>query len=141
VVFAAAALFASCSAYTKIYLVDRVDRRTLVSHQPEKKSRDALSYKTARFVERTGQSSSSGQINDRAADLIVEGKFPQASSLLERLVMDEPEMAAAHNNLGIIYEIFGDYAHAFEQYERACSLDPENSRYINNIRNLGYDRR
>jgi tetratricopeptide (TPR) repeat protein len=140
-VFSAVILAASCSSYSKIYLVDKVDRLTLVAHQPEKKSQDGLPYKTVRFVERVRQSTPSGQINDRAADLIVEGKFPQASSLLEQLVVDEPELPAAHNNLGIIYEIFGDYARAFDQYSRACALDPENDCYTNNIRNLGYDRR
>lgn len=66
------------------------------------------------------------EINNSAVELALEGKLPEAEILFRDVIEDDPNEAAAHNNLGIIYEIAGDMKAAFDMYSRACILDPGN---------------
>ena len=120
-----------------IYLVKRVD----ASRTRENSSRfTPLSYKTPRYIVRSGENSAEGEVNNRAADLIESGKFPQASALLESVISDSGSFAPAYNNLGVVREIFGDPSSAFGYYSRACELDPDSYEYKWNFRNVGDDK-
>ncbi|HEY1405697.1 MAG TPA: hypothetical protein VF857_03725 [Spirochaetota bacterium] len=131
-----AVLLASCASSSQIYLVKRIDLAVL--SQSGGVSRPmTFSYKTPRYVVRMGSGSANGEINDRAAELIEEGKFPQAAALLESIISDDSADAAPFNNLGIIREVFGDDAGAFSYYTRACALRPDDQELTWNFRNVG----
>ena len=95
-------------------------------------------YKVPRYVAFMGGSSSSSRINDYAANMILEGKFPQAEALLQSVIADDPRCAQANNNLGIVYESAGNQSRAFDFYSRAALKDPDEEHYRMNIRNIGY---
>jgi tetratricopeptide (TPR) repeat protein len=124
----------ACVSNDMIYINERFDITSSPAHSAQYR------YRSPRYLVRIGESSPSGEVNDRAVSLIEEGKFPQAVALLESLLADEPSVAPAHNNLGVVYEIFGDRKKAFKSYARACDLDPDEARYVRNIRNAGYER-
>jgi len=134
----ACALVASCSSFEKVYFSEKSDMTSL--------SRSTLTtkvyfdYKAPRFVAFMGGSSSTAQINDRAAHLILEGKFPQAEALLQSVTTDDPRCAQAYNNLGIVYESAGNESRAFDFYSRAAILDPYEEYYQMNIRGVGHEK-
>lgn len=123
----------SCASSSMVYLVKRVD----ASRSSVNSSRfTPLPYKTPRYIVRSGENSAESEINNRAADLIEAGKFPQASALLETIISDSGSFAPAYNNLGVVREIFGDPSSAFAYYSRACELDPDSFEYRWNFRNV-----
>jgi tetratricopeptide (TPR) repeat protein len=136
----AAVLFfaVSCASSSKIYLVKRADA---ASSRVSASRFAPLMYKTPRYIVRADDDTAEGEINNRAADLIEEGKFPQASALLESVITDSPSFAPSLNNLGIIREIFGDARGAFGYYTRACDIDPDSYEYKWNFRNVGDDKK
>ncbi|HNX57652.1 MAG TPA: hypothetical protein PKK43_01030 [Spirochaetota bacterium] len=128
----------SCASSSMIYLVKRVDA------SPGRLSSSRLmphSYKTPRYIVRSGEKSAESEINNRAADLIEAGKFPQASALLESVISDARSFAPAYNNLGVVREIFDDPSSAFGYYSRACELDPDSYEYRWNFRNVGDEKK
>jgi tetratricopeptide (TPR) repeat protein len=140
VLFACVCAFcAACASDDLIYINEKFDiASTPAAGQSQRSTQHR--FRSPRYLVRIGESSPSGDMNDRAVSLIEEGKFPQAVALLESLLADEPAVAQAHNNLGVVYEIFGDRKKAFESYARACDLNPDELRYVKNIRNVGYGR-
>ncbi|PKL39711.1 MAG: hypothetical protein CVV44_05680 [Spirochaetae bacterium HGW-Spirochaetae-1] len=73
------------------------------------------------------------EINNSAVDLALAGKLPEAEILFRDIIEDDPDDAAALNNLGIIYEIAGDMKAAFDMYSRACILEPGNAVFRQNF--------
>ena len=71
-------------------------------------------------------------LNNRAVDFALTGKFREASVLFTE-VLREGENPAAMNNIGIIYEIFRDGQKAFEMYSRACIIEPHNKKFRYNM--------
>ena len=76
------------------------------------------------------------EINNRAVEMIEQGKFPSAEALLLQIVNEKKPLAAAINNLGVVREIAGDSAQAWESYSRACILDPDNEYFRSNMLNV-----
>jgi tetratricopeptide (TPR) repeat protein len=132
----ACALIASCSSFEKICFSERADMTKL--SRSEQAVKVNFDYKTPRYVAFIGRSSASSRINDHAARLILEGKFPQAEALLKNVLADDPKCPQACNNLGIVYESSGNYAKAFEFYSRAALIDPDEEYYQINIRGTDY---
>jgi type IV pilus assembly protein PilF len=73
------------------------------------------------------------QINlDLAVDYLRKGNLAQAKEKLDRALEQNPRNAAAHSVAGMLYNRLGDTNKADSHYQRAVSLDPENSEYKNN---------
>lgn len=52
------------------------------------------------------------------------GRITEASSLLQQLVQDFPELAEPHNNLAALYAASGDYSRARAELEETLRLNP-----------------
>jgi type IV pilus assembly protein PilF len=73
------------------------------------------------------------QINlDLAVDHLRKGNLAQAKEKLDRALQQNPKNAAAHSVAGLLYDRLGDTDKADSHYQRAVSLDAENSEYKNN---------
>ena len=59
-------------------------------------------------------------------------QWRDATKQWERAVELDPAYAAAWNNLGIGYEQLGDFEKARSAYEKAMSLEPNNTMIANN---------
>ncbi len=57
---------------------------------------------------------------------IQSGKLENAQKSLTELVAAQPEFAAAHNNLGIVYRQRGEFSKAEDAYKAALAADPDN---------------
>ncbi|MCB9761537.1 MAG: tetratricopeptide repeat protein [Alphaproteobacteria bacterium] len=72
---------------------------------------------------------------DRAASLLTTGQSvdaQQAVAELKAVLNDQPENAYAHYNLGVAYEIMGDYTSARDSYLEATRRDKElGAAYVN----------
>jgi tetratricopeptide (TPR) repeat protein len=122
----------SCSSYTTIYFVKK---------KPSVKSATVSAAvfserKIPRIIVFMGGSSSRDIMNDKAAEYIVQGKFPQAEILLQSLLSDFSDCAQAYNNLGIVYESAGDAKKAFQYLSKASLLEPDNEYYRKNLNSL-----
>ena len=123
----------SCSSAKAIWLTDR-------HHKKESSTGEQLypsGIHSPRYVTFTGGGSPYAVINNKAANMILDGKFPQAEVLLADLAKDEPGRGDAFNNLAVIYECAGDYDKACDNYLRACMIDPDNRYYRLNFSNAG----
>lgn len=56
------------------------------------------------------------------------GRLEAAEQTLSELVAEEPEFAAAHNNLGIVYRKRGEFSKAESAYKAALSAAPNNAK-------------
>jgi tetratricopeptide (TPR) repeat protein len=135
-IFTASVLFltvmTACSSYTTIYFLEK---------KPQVKNTvSSASVYSERRIPRTiafmGGSSARDMMNDRAAEYMMQGKFPQAEILLQSLLSDYPGCAQANNNLGIVYESAGDLMKAFQYLSKACLLEPDNEYYRKNLKSL-----
>jgi len=104
----------------------------------DQKAKVYFTYQSPRYVAFMGGASSTAQINDRAAHLILEGKFSQAEALLQNVISDDPKCSQACNNLGVVYESAGNQPKAFDFYSRAVILDSDEEHYRLNIQNISY---
>jgi tetratricopeptide (TPR) repeat protein len=125
-------ILSACTSYTTIYFLKK---------KPQAKNTAAsAAVFNERRIPRTiafmGGSSARDMMNDKAAEYIVQGKFPQAEILLLSLLSDYPGCAQANNNLGIVYESAGDAAKAFQYLSKACLLEPDNEYYRKNLNSL-----
>jgi Flp pilus assembly protein TadD len=67
------------------------------------------------------------KINNMGVEAAAAGLFPEARNLFLEALTEMPESAAPRNNLGVIYELFGDREKAFAMYSEAFMLDPGSS--------------
>lgn len=70
--------------------------------------------------------------------LIAKGKKQEAREALEKLSLDTPDFALAHNDLGVLYFQEGDKTKALKHYERAVALQPENVTFLKNLADFYY---
>ncbi|MGA9120910.1 MAG: methyltransferase domain-containing protein [Bacteroidota bacterium] len=70
---------------------------------------------------------------DVALGLIDQGDFPNATVHLEEFLRQEPEHAAAHNDLGVLRFQAGDSTAALTHLLQALRLQPSNMSYAENI--------
>ncbi len=57
--------------------------------------------------------------------LVDSGRTAEASSLLQQLVQDFPELAEPHNNLAALYAASGEYGRARAELEETVRLNPD----------------
>jgi tetratricopeptide (TPR) repeat protein len=72
-------------------------------------------------------------MNDRGVQYALEGRFPEAEILFKEALKEYPDCAAAMNNLGIVYDVFGRRKESFDWYSRACLLEPDNDVFRENF--------
>lgn len=78
--------------------------------------------------------SPAADINNRAVDSALEGRYGEAEILFREVIADDVHDPAAYNNLAIICELAGNRDEAFRMYMEACRLDPWNEVYRANYR-------
>lgn len=61
----------------------------------------------------------------RAEQMIEEGRYERAITVLEDVVAEDPDNADAYNWLGYAHRNIGEYDQAVEHYERALEIEPE----------------
>ncbi len=77
----------------------------------------------------TGQGDTSAKLKalqqrfDRAIQLARQGKYEQAASLLRQILKEQPNLAPAHLNLGLVYRMMGQAEKAGHHLRRAAMLD------------------
>lgn len=71
--------------------------------------------------------------HDRARVLLEEGKFAEATRLLEKLVRKHPDMLAARNNLALAYYYMGSFERSLEEIREVLSIDPGNLHALCNL--------
>lgn len=69
----------------------------------------------------------------RARSLQEAGQFDEAVEYYRSVLLDHPNHAGAHNNLGIIYQHKRDYARAADAYRKAIAAAPLDYRGYNNL--------
>ena len=57
-----------------------------------------------------------------------------AEKLYKKILKTDPDHASAHNNLGLIFQAFGEFQKARSCYEKAIQIQPN---YANAYNNLG----
>jgi tetratricopeptide (TPR) repeat protein len=70
----------------------------------------------------------------RVAILLMRAKrIPEAATVLQKAVELKPENAAAHNNLGVVYEALGRIDDAVKEYTLVLRLDGDSSQAKANL--------
>lgn len=72
-------------------------------------------------------------IHDRARLCLEEGRFSEATELLERIVAEDPGFIAARNNLTLAYYYQGNLGAAFQMVEAVLKEDPGNVHALCNL--------
>ena len=67
---------------------------------------------------------------------MLEQRFTEAQSHLERAVRIDPENAEARSNLGAAYAGQGRLLEAVEQFEAALHIDPDDPEALENLRRV-----
>ncbi len=78
--------------------------------------------------------SPAADINNRAVDSVLEGRYGEAEILFREVIEEDVHDPAAYNNMGIICELAGHRDEAFRMYMEACRLDPRNEVFRANVR-------
>jgi tetratricopeptide (TPR) repeat protein len=73
------------------------------------------------------------RINNKGVEYCLKGRFREAAILFKEVLKEDEDFSAALNNLGIIYELFGNDSDAFTMYSRACLLEPGNEYFRKNF--------
>lgn len=71
--------------------------------------------------------------HDRARRLLEEGKFNEASRLLQTIVKEHPDFIAAQNNLALCYYYMGRFEKAMETVQQVLKEDPSNIHGLCNL--------
>lgn len=152
----------SCFYYTPVRILKQVDldapaknpevkadadtrilesRQLIESYRVENKAQKKFVYKVylKKYFAFSCSPSPAAKINNRGVRLALEGEFEEAQVLFVEAFKEDNKMSAAINNLGIVYDIFGLKAEAFNCYSKACCLEPENKYFKNNFLYLNKD--
>jgi len=81
----------------------------------------------------TRSTSPAAVINRKGVENALQGRFNEARNLFLEALKEDPDMAAAYNNLGIVYEVFGRKDESSAMYSRACLIEPDNTRFRKNF--------
>lgn len=63
-----------------------------------------------------------------------QGRLSQARAMLLAVSVDHPALVQPLNNLGYVYYLQGDYAAAADTFRAALTVEPGNTRALNNLR-------
>lgn len=72
-------------------------------------------------------------VHQRCQELANGGQVAKALTGLESLTAVHPDFALAYNDLGVLYYQQGDKSRCLENYEKAVSIDPDNSNFKKNL--------
>ena len=64
---------------------------------------------------------------------LIQSGDDRAINLLENLLLNHPQYALAHNDLGVLYYNQGDKEMALDHYEQAARLEPQNLNFQKNL--------
>jgi hypothetical protein len=92
-----------------------------------------IASKSARISRTSGKRGSVKQINEYAFWCVENGLWKEARTHLEHAIEQDLPSASLYNNIGIVYEHFGEEEEALEAYRRAYALNPKQRHYRGNI--------
>lgn len=93
-----------------------------------------LQYELDRPTKLTSIKARAGVIeHDLARELLEEGKFHEAVTMLEKIVEEQPEFLAAHNNLALAYYYMGMFEQAMEAAYHVLEKDTGNLHALCNL--------
>lgn len=72
-------------------------------------------------------------LHDRARRLLEEGKFNEASRILQTLTKEHPDFIAARNNLALCYYYMGRFEKAMETVQQVLKEEPHNIHGLCNL--------
>jgi tetratricopeptide (TPR) repeat protein len=122
----------ACSSYSTVYFIKKKPQTKNTVPSPAVFN----AHRIPRTIAFIGGTSARAVMNDKAAEYMLQGKFPQAEILLLSLISDYPDCAPAYNNLGVVYESAGDMNKAFQNISKASLLEPDNQYYRKNLNSL-----
>jgi len=96
----------------------------------------AFRFTVFRYLALVRASSPAADINNRAVALAGQARYGEADILLREAIAEDPGMAAAYNNLGVVCELTGRRSEAFNRYSTACLRERDNEVFRNNF--LGF---
>ncbi|GBC91922.1 Beta-barrel assembly-enhancing protease [bacterium HR15] len=105
-----------------------------------------LSLSVGLVLAQAGKSGASPSVStlqqrfDRAIQLARQGKYEQAATLLRQILKEQPNLAPAHLNLGLVYRMQGQSEKAAHHLRRAAELDPRNPMPLVELARLALDR-
>lgn len=76
------------------------------------------------------------EIHARALEAANGGRDQAAIDLLEQLVLQYPQYAVAHNDLGVLYQRNGDFQQARRHHQQAAAHSPANPTFHKNLAEL-----
>ncbi len=134
----------SCYRYHAIRIEHRSDAALLAAAKEQtsvgsRASNDKASrsvYVIKRFADMSA-SSPVAMINRKGIEYALEGRFNEARNLFLEAIKEDASMAAAYNNLGIVYEVFGRKEESFAMYSKAFFLEPDNDHFRRNLLDSG----
>lgn len=83
--------------------------------------------------ETSGETGSAEEMHAAATSLAEDGKLDEALSRLRELVAAYPDLAVAHNDLGVMAYQAGEKETAQSHYEKAVELEPDNAVFQKNL--------
>jgi tetratricopeptide (TPR) repeat protein len=78
---------------------------------------------------------------DRAIQLARQGKYEQAANLLRQILKEQPNLAPAHLNLGLVYRMMGQAEKAGHHLRRAAMLDARDPTPLVELARLSLEQR
>jgi hypothetical protein len=72
-------------------------------------------------------------MNNRAAEMFVQGKLDEAYWWARAAILEEPRFLSAYNTLGIVYHRHGDLAEAEKAFAYVLEREPGNTRVMANL--------
>lgn len=79
---------------------------------------------------------SAEELQEEARQQMQQGRPEEARRLLEQVVSQNPGLAVAHNDLGVVASSLGDVTAAQTAYEQAVRLEPGNLNFTMNLADL-----
>lgn len=135
-----ALLCLSCYRYHAISIEHRAGAARLLAPEAARKEvNDRVKVERSHIIHIvkyfavTRSTSPAAVINRKGVEHALQGRFNEARNLFLEALKEDPNMAAAYNNLGIVYEVFGRKDESSAMYSRACLIEPDNTRFRKNF--------
>ena len=77
-----------------------------------------------------------GRYKQQGGRLAGQARYGEADILFREVIAEDPDMAAAYNNLGVVCELTGRRDEAFNRYSAACLKERDNAMFRRNF--LGF---
>lgn len=97
-----------------------------------------ITFQNAASANKTEPTKSSEELYHEAVTLANSGRETEAIRVLEVLLTENPRNARAHNDLGVLYHMKGDFNKSRIHHEKAAGLEPESEVFQKNLADLLY---